>query len=96
MSDYPSANEVTAHIRRYVKHFGLEKHLRLGETISKIDRSKDDSKWLVQTKNRTDTTLQSFDKVIVATGPYNRPHIPSIPGIDGFRGEVLHAQAYKW
>ena len=34
---------------------------------------------------------QTFDYVIVASGHYSTPHIPSFPGIENFPGIVMHA-----
>lgn len=40
-------------------------------------------------------TRYFFEKVLVATGPFNRPHIPSILGMETFNRKVMHARAYK-
>ena len=38
---------------------------------------------------------QRFDYVIVATGHFSVPNIPSFPGIDKFPGRVLHSHAFR-
>lgn len=44
-------------------------------------------------------TLQTFDALVVATGHYNAPYIPHIPGVDSwaarFPERVLHTQNYR-
>ncbi len=38
---------------------------------------------------------QMFDFVVFASGFFSIPHIPSIPGLDGFLGEVMHSSNYR-
>ena len=38
---------------------------------------------------------EEFDRILVTTGPFGRPFIPKIPGVDEFQGVTLHSQAYK-
>ena len=38
---------------------------------------------------------QRFDYVIVATGHFSVPNIPSFPGIDKFPGRVLHSHSFR-
>ena len=93
--DYPAADEVQAYLQRYATHFGLDKHWRLGVTISNIQSLNDGAKWAIHWTKKGRSSVNIFDKVLVATGPYNRPHIPSIPGFDRFMGSTMHARAYK-
>jgi len=79
----------------YAAHFRLEKHWRLGVTINKIERSKDGTQWIVRAFKDGHSSTYLFNKVLIATGPYNHVHIPSIPGRDRFIGKVMHARAYK-
>jgi pyruvate/2-oxoglutarate dehydrogenase complex dihydrolipoamide dehydrogenase (E3) component len=43
--------------------------------------------------------LQDFDAVVVATGTFNAPNIPNIPGLVGwsqrFPGSILHSREYR-
>ncbi|XP_020620719.1 dimethylaniline monooxygenase [N-oxide-forming] 2-like [Orbicella faveolata] len=39
--------------------------------------------------------VQTFDNVIVATGHFSVPNIPSFPGIDKFSGRVLHSHSFR-
>ncbi|KAM7373882.1 hypothetical protein PAMP_006572 [Pampus punctatissimus] len=38
---------------------------------------------------------ETFDSVFVCSGHYSDPHIPDIPGIKNFKGQVLHSHAYR-
>jgi len=39
--------------------------------------------------------VKTFDYVIVATGHFSVPNIPSFPGIDKFPGRVLHSHSFR-
>ena len=36
-----------------------------------------------------------FDYVVVASGHYSVPHMPTFPGVDRFPGRVLHAHDFR-
>ena len=38
---------------------------------------------------------QEFDRVIVASGHFSTPHVPTFPGIESFNGRVLHAHDFR-
>jgi dimethylaniline monooxygenase (N-oxide forming) len=68
----------------------------LRTTLLGLDRDKEDFSWCVQLRLDDGTERsERFDKVLVATGPYARPFTPKIPGIERFRGQLMHVQAYK-
>ena len=39
---------------------------------------------------------ERFDYVVVASGHYSVPNVPSFPGIDRFPGRVLHSHDFRW
>ncbi|XP_070774094.1 uncharacterized protein [Enoplosus armatus] len=39
---------------------------------------------------------ETFDSVFVCSGHYSDPHVPDIPGIESFKGKVLHSHAYRY
>lgn len=52
-------------------------------------------KWAVQTLKDGKTTLQIFDKIVLATGINKLPLVPKIDGLDDFKGEIVHSAGYK-
>ncbi|XP_042355421.1 flavin-containing monooxygenase FMO GS-OX-like 2 [Plectropomus leopardus] len=38
---------------------------------------------------------ETFDSVFICSGHYSDPHVPHIPGIENFKGAVLHSHAYR-
>lgn len=75
------------YLESYVRHHRLE--VRLGTEVRGLSRSGEG--WRVET-SRGELPAAG---VVVATG-YNRlPHLPGWPGMDGFRGRLLHSSSYR-
>ncbi len=94
---YPTNQEMQAYLQRYAEHFDLIPCLRFGTRVEQIERS-GDGRWIVRITGRDGSTSeQTFSHVVVATGRYNLPAIPTVPGLDTFsgRGGFLHTFAYK-
>jgi hypothetical protein len=79
---YPSARDILAYLHRYAETFDLVSRVRFGSRVDRVSR--DGSGWLV---GHTATT-ERFDRVVVATGRFQSPTIPTVPGLDGFTGSV--------
>lgn len=56
-----------------------------------------DSKFSVSYKdlNMTKTKMDIFDYVVVASGHYSVPNIPSFPGLETFPGRIIHVHDYR-
>lgn len=70
----------------YARHFDLD--VRLRHHVRKVRPH--DGRWLVE----TDRGQWLAKAVVVATGSYNERRTPSWPGVDSFRGRVLHSSEY--
>ena len=44
----------------------------------------------------TPTTIPRFDYVVVASGHYSVPNVPTFPGVEKFPGRVLHAHDFRF
>lgn len=95
---YPSNQQMFAYLQRYAANFDLIPHIRLQTGIKLIERAPSDNGWKVSfvTKDGAAQT-ENFPYVVVASGRYNKPVIPSVPGIESFSGcgGVIHTFHYK-
>ncbi len=84
---YPGRDEVAAYLTDYARHFSLP--VQLGCPVRSIRPA--GGRYLVQAADRTYRAAQ----VVVATGPFQAPFIPS--AADGLDDEVvqLHSSAYR-
>ena len=62
-----------------------------------VDYNNEDKLFTVRVADLTKKTEETrkFDYVIVATGHFSIPHIPSCPGLDKFDGRVIHAHDFR-
>jgi cation diffusion facilitator CzcD-associated flavoprotein CzcO len=89
-SEYPrfiSRVQFIAYLESYTRHFALQPSF--GEPVSRIAPNSGD--WVVTTPRRELTSRH----VVIATGYTRVPVQPTWPGLDRFRGEVLHSSRYR-
>ncbi len=84
---YPSREQVV----QYLQAYATEHHIapRLGITVHAVQRR--GSRFAVDTS----AGVMTPRVVIMATGYNGVPVLPSIPGLDSFRGTAIHAGVYK-
>jgi cation diffusion facilitator CzcD-associated flavoprotein CzcO len=88
---YLSKDEYAEYLRGYADSFALD--VALGNSVHELSRGEGEgggAEWEVVTDHGT----RRADVVVLATGHYAEPHMPTWAGIDGFRGELLHSSRY--
>ncbi|MFB6552460.1 flavin-containing monooxygenase [Streptomyces sp. NPDC056405] len=86
-STYSPQPEIHAYLRRCVDRFGLRPHLRTGIEVAAARWDETDQLWHVTTNEGTWTA-----RILVsAVGPLTEPKLPDVPGIDRFRGKIMHS-----
>ncbi|NGO08449.1 NAD(P)/FAD-dependent oxidoreductase [Streptomyces sp. HC44] len=85
---YPTRDEVVDYLRAYARHLAAE--IRTSTTVTSITRQ--DDAWSVRSEDGREFTARA---VITATGDYDTPYIPDLPGRAEFTGRVLHAADYR-
>lgn len=84
---YPSRDQVVEYLQSYQRHHRLAP--RFGQRVRLLDRSGD--RWVACTDDRRWRARNA----VVATGAIRRAVLPSWPGLDDYRGTVLHSSAYR-
>jgi indole-3-pyruvate monooxygenase len=84
---YPSRQQVVDYLEAYARHFAIEPAFRT--PVTRI--APDGTDWVVTTPKRELVSRH----VVIATGYTRVPLRPTWPGLDGFRGEVLHSSVYR-
>lgn len=92
---FPHNRQVLEHLRAFAERFGLFDDLECSTRVTSVESSEDG--FAVATSGPAGTRLREFDRVVVASGRFNRPVIPDLPGLAGFTGEmgVRHTFGYK-
>ncbi|MUL44296.1 NAD(P)/FAD-dependent oxidoreductase [Streptomonospora sp. PA3] len=85
---YPHRDDVSAYLERYAA--GLDVEIRTGTRVEAIEA--DGARFAVHT---ADGRTLSAAGLIAASGSFANPHLPVLPGQEGFTGELLHAARYR-
>ena len=95
ISMFPRNTEVLAYLQDYAAAHGLLADARFNTELTHLQRT--DSGYRLILRTGDDEDVFDVPRVIVATGRYNKPNIPPIPGLKSFSGElgVKHAFHYK-
>lgn len=84
---YPVRDEVIDYLRSYARHFDLD----IQNDTFITDVQHDNGNFIL--KDANGTTYES-KSMIAASGSFNEPFVPIIPGQEYFSGECLHAIDY--
>jgi cation diffusion facilitator CzcD-associated flavoprotein CzcO len=85
---YPSRMQVIDYLNAYAARFDLKP--RLGVTVQRVEPVEGEGGWRL----RTDRGDIAAKNVVLATGLNAVPVQPSWPGMEGYRGELLHSSSY--
>jgi cation diffusion facilitator CzcD-associated flavoprotein CzcO len=84
---YPARDQVVDYLEHYRARHGLNPHH--DQQVTRLEPH--DGGWVATTRTRQWSTRN----VVVATGAARRPVRPTWPGMDSYRGQVLHSSAYR-
>lgn len=91
VADYPHHLEMGRYFRDFADHFGLQEHYRFKTRVERVERA--DDGWSVTFEQDGDTHRESYSRLLIATGTFSNPNLPTFPG--EFSGEMLHSSEYK-
>ncbi|HEU0294344.1 MAG TPA: NAD(P)/FAD-dependent oxidoreductase [Anaerolineales bacterium] len=83
---YPSRDQVVKYLEDYAQRFELD--IRFDQEVKSARREA--GQWLVETQD----TLHASPNLVVATGYARQPVRPTWPGLESFRGRVMHSSEY--
>lgn len=95
--DYPHHGQLLSYLERYADHFALRPHIWFGTEVVRVEPA-DDQRWEVTTRSTGGYGAERthrYAAVVVANGHNWSPKLPSYEGLDQFKGQVMHASAYK-
>ncbi len=94
---YPSSGQVDKYLNDYADAFNLRPHLHVSTSVHSIERDDAQRCWHVTISGSSSSEQErlKFDKIVMATGPHNKPVIPELPNREAFKGEIIHAIAFK-
>ena len=92
---FPRNQQVAAYLRAYADKFGIADRVELSTRVTNVERDGDG--YVLTIEHDGESRIERFDRVVVASGAYNKPAIPPVRGLDSFTGELgaIHAFDYK-
>ncbi|KAI1613524.1 cyclohexanone monooxygenase [Exophiala viscosa] len=93
---YATSKEIHGYWRKVVEKYDCMKHIKLNHQIVKAVWDNRQGKWQLEVKNLKDgsTFTDTCDVVLSATGALNDWKWPSIPGLEDFKGTILHSASW--
>jgi cation diffusion facilitator CzcD-associated flavoprotein CzcO len=85
---------IQTYLRHCIKKYGIDKKARFGYQVVKADWSSETQRWRLETEHEGQTKYFYAKHVVLGTGYYNYkdPLQAKIPGLENFKGDVLHPQ----
>jgi cyclohexanone monooxygenase len=87
---FAGQEEILSYTEKTARDFGMLPFLRFGIHVKNIVWQEAKQVWLVYTEQG----IYQANKVISCVGYLHEPILPSLPGLDGFEGEVFHSS--RW
>jgi cation diffusion facilitator CzcD-associated flavoprotein CzcO len=95
IADGPS---ILKYLKQTVSQFGIDKHIRYGQLVTKAQWSTDDAQWTVTSTNKatgaTNTHTCSFLFMCSGYYSYKKGHTPEFTGRERFKGTIVHPQEW--
>ncbi|MFZ0042395.1 MAG: NAD(P)/FAD-dependent oxidoreductase [Solirubrobacteraceae bacterium] len=84
---YSRQPEIREYVRRVVDEYGIRPHILTDTEVKGAAWSEDKQRWEIETSQGD----FSAEILITGTGPLTEPKLPDVPGMETFRGEVMHS-----
>ncbi|CAN7118369.1 unnamed protein product [Brassica rapa subsp. narinosa] len=97
---FPGHEELWLYLKDFCEVFGLREMIRFNVRVEFVGMVNDDDitkRWRVKSveKKSGEVIEEVFDAVVVATGHYSYPRLPSIKGMDLWKGKQVHSHVYR-
>lgn len=93
-----SLSQVNTYLKQYADRFDLTSVIHYQSQVKSVEKEGALWKVVIEKNQGTDTPplvqTDYFDGVCMCQGRYRVPKMPTIPGLQQFRGEIIHAGAY--
>jgi cation diffusion facilitator CzcD-associated flavoprotein CzcO len=90
---YTRGGEIRDHAQAIAKTFDLYRDVCFQTEVTDLDWDESACRWTVTT-DRGDRMTAKY--VIISAGPFSRPKLPGIPGIDTFGGHTFHTSRWDY
>ncbi|KAH8916592.1 FAD/NAD(P)-binding domain-containing protein [Atractiella rhizophila] len=98
---FPHNTVVLQYLQSFAVSQDLYPHILLRHPVISLSFSTSSLKWKLVSSpfdadgRQLETKEAEYDHVLVATGHYSVPYVPSIPGLESFKGRVIPAKEWR-
>jgi len=85
--------QVQKYIKRFAEEKGIYPSCKFNTTVTRL--TPNPRGWDVEYEGEEGSATEAFDYVVICTGMYSNPSMPSFPGQENFKGEVMHSGSFK-
>ncbi|MFE7125320.1 flavin-containing monooxygenase [Streptomyces sp. NPDC057617] len=90
---YAPGEEIRRHAQAIGRKFELYDDACFRTEVTRLHWDETDHEWIIRT-DRGDRMAARY--VVVSSGPFSRPKLPGIPGIENFRGHTFHTSRWDY
>src|SRR5579871_3080711 len=83
---FPTATQVGEYLSSFVERYLSEGTLSFNCRVTSVEQSNTTKKWVVRWNKEGNEEIGEFDFLVIASGFFAEPYIPSIPGLETFPG----------
>jgi monooxygenase len=91
-------DQILTYLKETAAEYGIDRHIRYSHRVKEVRWSSVDAQWTVVTRVGTEgeRTLYTCSFLFMCTGYYNyeKGNTPEFPGVDQFRGRIIHPQQW--
>ncbi|KAJ6172566.1 cyclohexanone monooxygenase [Penicillium chermesinum] len=88
---YSPSEEIWQYFKDISNRFKLEKYIKFNSVVESATWDEEEGKWNLQIKTPEGPIADSCDILISASGVLNSWKYPDIPGLEGFKGKLMHS-----
>jgi dimethylaniline monooxygenase (N-oxide forming) len=82
------------YLQQYADNYGVTKCIKFQCNVTAVHFNGES--WMVSfVDSEQRLRYCAFDALVICTGLHRVPHIPPLPGLESFRGQMLHSAYYK-
>ncbi|CAN8298645.1 unnamed protein product [Cochlearia groenlandica] len=103
MRRFPGHKELWLYLKDFSEAFGIREMIRFNVKVEFVGEQEEDKeednvrRWIVRSREKLSGKVieEIFDAIVVATGHYSYPRLPSIQGMDSWRRKQIHSHVYR-
>ncbi|MCG8530049.1 MAG: FAD-dependent oxidoreductase [Desulfovibrionales bacterium] len=92
---FPRNQKILAYLKRYATTFGVLEHVRFNTRVMLLEPLA--SGWqVISLVEENHVQHEEFDAVVIASGRFTKPYIPSVHGLESFSGDAGVVHSYRY